>query len=676
MFDVPALRTVLSELRSRSIRMVSVDTPKASPFAQSLLFGWIANYMYESDAPLAERRAAALSLDRDLLRDLMGAEELRELIDPGVLADLELDLQRLTPGRQARNVDEVHDLLRLLGDLSAEEVAARCAPGVDATAGLDELAHARRAINVRIGTAERFADAHDAGRLRDGLGVAIPLGLPAACTAPVEHGLEELVARYAATHGPFLVNAPAARLGAPANRIASALAALEGQGRVVRGEFRPDGVEREWCDVEVLRQLRRRSLAALRREVEPVEPDAFARFALAWHGIHTGARHGVDGLVEVLGQLQGAPLTASSLEADVLPARLRGYSPAHLDALCTSGDVVWIGAGPIGSADGRVRLFFRDQVRLLAPSFDPDAVPSGRVHDAVRAHLVERGASFWSELRAAATDVTDTELLASLWDLVWAGEVTNDSLAPLRALLAGKPRRTAPKTARPRPGRLTRIGPPAGAGRWSLVSLLAQPAASATEAAHANAVQLLERNGVLTREASLAEGVEGGFAGIYPVLKALEERGHVRRGYFVAGLGATQFALPGAVDRLRSHREPEEGEAAVVLAATDPAQLYGGALPWPQSVGRPARAAGSMVVLVAGEAVAYLDRSGRSLLLFPKATLDDRWVEAIAGLVKDGRLRSLELQRIDNEPALSSPIAPMLRDAGFADGYRGLVLRQ
>ncbi len=276
-------------------------------------------------------------------------------------------------------------------------------------------------------------------------------------------------------------------------------------------------------------------------------------------------------------------------------------------------------------------------------------------------HLVQRGASFWSELRGATNDVTDAELLEALWDLVWAGEVTNDSLAPLRSLLAGKPKRTAPKTSRPRPGRLTRIGPPAGAGRWSLVAPLALPASSSTESAHAAALQLLERNGVLTREAALAEGVEGGFAGVYPVLKALEERGQVRRGYFVAGLGATQFALPGAVDRLRAHREPDEGESAVVLAATDPAQVYGGALPWPQSVGRPARAAGSMVVLVEGEAVAYLDRSGRSLVTFPKAADDDRWVETLAGLVKDGRLRSLELQRIDGDPRSRRRSRPRLR---------------
>ena len=298
---------------------------------------------------------------------------------------------------------------------------------------MGELVTTRRAIEVRIGGSQRFADANDAGRLRDGLGVAIPLGLPVACTEPAPHGLEQLVARYAASHGPFLPGTPAARFDVPLERMRSVLSGLVTAGRVVHGEFRPDGAERESCDVEVLRQLRRRSLASLRREVEPVEADAFARFAMGWQGIQTGQRHGVDGLVEVLGQLQGAPITASALELDVLPARLRGYSPAHLDALCTSGDVVWVGSGAIGTADGRVRLYFRDQVRLLLPvdaDLDP---PSGPIHENLRAHLAERGASFWSELRAADTSSTEPELLAALWDLVWAGEVTNDSLAPLRA---------------------------------------------------------------------------------------------------------------------------------------------------------------------------------------------------------------------------------------------------
>jgi ATP-dependent Lhr-like helicase len=426
--------------------------------------------------------------------------------------------------------------------------------------------------------------------------------------------------------------------------------------------------------------LRRRSLATLRREVEPVEPVALTRFLGHWHGIG-GARRGLDALVDTLGVLQGAALPASILETDLLPARVNGYRAADVDALIAAGDLVWVGAGALGPNDGRVRLFFRDQVALLLDDGAVADPPTGPVHDALRAHLRERGASFWLPLANAAAgapgSATPQEALAALWDLVWAGEVTNDTLAPLRSFVGAKTAKALAPSARgrPRPGRLTRLGPPAGAGRWSLVSELVERRPSPTERAHARALQMLERHGVLTREAALAEGIEGGFAGVYPVLKALEERGQVRRGYFVAGLGAAQFALPGAVDRLRSCREPDADSAAMVVAATDPAQPYGAALAWPESSSRPARAAGALVVLSGGEALAYLERGGRQLVLVPAAAGDDRWVEALAALVKDGRRRSIELRMIDGEAAISSPHAAALRAVGFRDGYRGLVLR-
>ena len=512
-FDLPSLREVLTQLRSRTVRVVSVDTPKASPFAQSLLFNWIAAYMYEGDAPLAERRAAALALDRDLLRDLLGAEELRELLDPGALADLELELQLLAEGRRARSADELHDVLRRVGDLAADQIDLRC-DGSEGAAWLAELVRERRAFAVTIAGEERHIAADDAARYRDALGCAVPLGLPRAFTEPVPHPLEGLVARYARTHGPFTTAEVAARFGLPLERAAGALAALEAEQRVSRGEFRPLDVAGgaraagiEWCDVEVLRQLRRRSLSALRKEVEPVEPEAYARFLQSWHGVPAD-RRGADALVEALGQLQGAALLASTLESELLPGRLRSYRSADLDELCTSGDVVWVGAGAVGAADGRVRFCFADQLPLLAPSWEPIDPPTGVLHDAIRAHLAERGASFWNGLRSAASDATDTELLAALWDLVWAGEVTNDSLAPLRSMLGsrGVSSSKPPLRSRPRPGRLTRIGPPLGAGRWSLVAPLLEPAPTPTVAAHTAAMQLLERYGVVTREAGLAEG--------------------------------------------------------------------------------------------------------------------------------------------------------------------------
>ena len=572
-FDVPALREVLGLLRSRAIRVVTVDTGKASPMASSLLFNWIAAYMYEGDAPLAERRAAALALDRDLLRDLLGAEELRDLLDPDVLADVELELQCLADGRRARSSDELHDVFRKVGDLTADEVALRCEMSDD---WLAQLVAERRVIEIALGGETRWAAAEDAARYRDAFGCSLPLGLPMAFTDPVARPLEEIVGRYARTHGPFLAADVAGRFGAPPERIAGALAALEGDERVVIGEFRPLGVSREFCDVDVLRQLRRRSLAALRKEVEPVEQAAFARFLTAWHGI-PAQRRGMEALVETLGVLSGTALVASTIERDVLPVRVSSFRPPMLDELCTAGEVVWIGAGALGARDGRVRLCFADQLPLLAPGWEAREPAEGVLQEAIRTLLAEHGASFWGQIRGAAPGAQDQELLAALWDLVWTGEVTNDSLAPLRSVIGGAKITTAARAAygrsRPRPGRLTRIGPPAGQGRWSLVAPLLRPVPTATEAAHAQALQLVERYGVVTREAVMSEGLVGGFSAVYGVLKVLEERGQIRRGYFVDGLGAAQFAVPGAVDRLRSAREtpdpvirPDDVPDPIVLA--------------------------------------------------------------------------------------------------------------
>jgi ATP-dependent helicase Lhr and Lhr-like helicase len=681
-FDLPALRQVLGELRSRRIRVVPVDTAQASPMAQSLLFGWIAQYMYEGDAPLAERRATALALDRELLRELLGAEELRELLDPDVLVALESELQRTADGWRARGVDAVEDLLRWLGPLSVDEVAERV-DGVEVAAALRQLLDERRVIEVAVAGEARLASAEDAARLRDALGAALPPGLPAAFTEPVDDPVGDLVARYARTHGPFLTGEVAGRLGLSAERAQPVLERLEREGRVVRGEFRPDGVAREWCHQEVLRTLRRRSLAALRQEVEPVEAPVLARFLPAWQHVG-GRRRGLDALAEVVGVLQGAALPASVLEADILPARVPEYRPSDLDALSTSGELVWVGAGALGSGDGRVRLVWRDQVGLLAP---PDDTPAdGEVHRALLVHLAARGAVFWPELVQAAADAglayDDGTVLAALWDLVWAGLVTNDSLAPLRAVVAGgsasRPGRRSGRAGARRPNLrgLSRLGPPAGAGRWSLVEPLRLPAPTPTEASTARALQLLERYGVLTREMALAEGAEGGFAGVYPVLKALEERGQVRRGYFVAGLGGAQFAQAGAVDRLRDERAEPDDAPVVVLAATDPAQPYGAALPWPATDGRPARAAGAFVALRAGRPLVYLERGAKSLVTFPGAADDHGWVPALGELVTRRRLRSIEIVKVDGAPTAERPeIRDLLLATGFRPGYKGPVLR-
>ena len=588
---------------------------------------------------------------------------------------MELELQRLAAGRHARHADGVHDLLRDLGPLGHDEIRAR-ADG-DADAMLGGVLEDGRAIRVRVAGDDRYAAVEDAARLRDALGVSLPLGVPGAFTTAVEAPLDDLVARYARTHGPFTIGEIAARLGAGTDRVREALERLQIEGRVVHGAFRPSGIEPEWCEVDVLRRIRARSLAALRREVEPVGAAALARFLPAWQGADR-PRGGADALPEAIARLQGAAIPASILESDVLPARVRGFRPADLDALCASGDLVWVGAGALGATDGRVSLLYRDRAGLLAPiPAAPEDRPAGPLHDAIRERLAARGASFWPDLVEAAGTANEATVLRALWDLVWAGEVTNDTLAPLRASIGGtgsrRPRAGRGSAQRPRPGTLRRAGPPAGAGRWSLVTDVVRDVPGATERAHALAAQLLDRHGVVTREATLAEGTPGGFAAVYPVLKLMEEAGAVRRGYFVAGLGAAQFAHPGAVDRLRTLREGDAGDEVVTLAAADPAQPYGAALAWPETTGRPSRSAGAYVVLANGEPAAFLERGAKTLVTFGADPA--RWADALAALVKDGRVRRIELRQIDGTAAGDHPAAALLREVGFADGYRGLTLR-
>lgn len=716
-FDLPALRQLLGEVRRRSVRVVEVETAAPSPFARSLLFGWIAVFMYEGDAPLAERRAAALSLDRELLRDLLGDEELRSLLDTDVIAEVEAELQRLVPERGAREADEVHDLLRVLGPLSHGEIAARTREDMrgQLDGWLDELGAQRRVITATVAGEERLAAAEDAGRLRDALGVAVPIGLPVVFTDSVDRPLGDLVERYARTHGPFTTSEVAARLGVNAESVGLVLAEAAAASRVLAGEFRPGRSESEWCDPDVLRRIRRRSLAVLRAEVEPVTAARLARFVTRWQGI-PAASGGMDLLVDVIGRLQGAALPASALEADVLAQRVGDYSPADLDALCNSGELVWVGAGAVRSDDGRVRLVFREHLAVMLAAFERsgDGATSGDDdglaephHDVIRRHLAVNGASFWADIvhavEAAGLPFDDRTVLEALWDLVWAGRVTADSFAPLRARVGGvgssrrsvsRSRSTSGARSRRNVGasrRVAGLGPPAGAGRWSLLAPLlgTGDAANPGVVAMTRARQLLDRYGVLTREMALAEGIEGGFAGVYPVLKILEERGQIRRGYFVEGLGAAQFAEVGAVDLLRSDDASESASGpetdpyrrvriadeprSIVLAATDPAQPYGAALPWPESSGSPSRSIGAYVVIVDGEACVYLERGGRKLLTFPAAGNIPQWPRALAGLVGSGRVKRLQISTIDGASTTGSPWEDALIEAGFAQGYRGLT---
>jgi ATP-dependent helicase Lhr and Lhr-like helicase len=675
-FDLSALSEVLRAVRSRSIRVVSVETRSASPFASSLLFDYVGSFMYEGDAPLAERRAQALALDRELLAELLGSEELRELLDPAAVADLELELQGLSATRRARTVDAVADLLRRLGDLRTDEVAARTAEELDAPGALAELERSRRAARLRIAGDERWVAVEDIARYRDAVGASPPPGIPEALLDATRDPLGALLARWARTHVPFTADAPAERWGLSRAAVEARLRELSAAGVLLEGSFRPGGATHEFTEPDVLRQLRRRSLARLRREVEPVDADALARFLPEWHGVGSSAG-GIARLLEVVGQLEGVAIPASVLERDVLSARVAGYTPRLLDELGAAGEIVWVGRGPLGRDDGRVALYRRDRVDLLAHAGGDDP-PASALHDAVREHLRRRGASFFPQLRSAAPGGSESELIDALWDLVWAGEVTNDTFGPLRALSLPRSR----SKATPRPGRITALGPPRASGRWSLVAELVAEARTATERGHALAVALLERHGVVTREAVAAEGVPGGYSAVYPVLRAMEESGRARRGYFVAGLGAAQFALPGAVERLRRARD-EEAEPVVLLAATDPAQPYGAALAWPQPGTDDRlplqRAAGAYVVLVGGRAVVYLERGGRSLLTLPDAADPERLARAIGalpGLVgPNAPVRELRLDRVDRGPVAESRAADALEAVGFRPSFRGWILR-
>ncbi|TYC24954.1 DEAD/DEAH box helicase [Micromonospora sp. MP36] len=690
-FDQPALAELMRDLAARKVRLVEVESERPSPFARSLLFGYVGAFLYEGDAPLAERRAAALALDSGLLGELLGRVDLRELLDPTVLAETERQLRWLTEQRRPRDAEDVVELLRVVGDLSDAELAERGVPA----GWLTELAAARRVLRVRIAGEERWVGVEDAARLRDALGVALPVGVAEAYLAPVADPLGDLVARYAKTHGPFAAATCAARFGLGAFVVEQALRRLGATGRVVSGEFAPDSVGTQWCDAEVLRLLRRRSLAALRREIEPVPPRALAAFLPRWQQVGSSAR-GVEAVAATVEQLQGVAVPASALERLVLPARVADYSPAQLDELCASGEVVWAGAGAISGGDGWVTLAYADAAPLLLPPPD-EALTRTPLHEAVLDALANGQALFFRSLSDRVGSTDDAALTAAIWDLVWAGHLTNDTLAPLRTVLGGggahRSRPSAPRTRYRRPGRValpSRGGPPTVAGRWSR---LPDRDLDPTRRAAALADLLLERHGVVTRGAVMAEQVTGGFAAVYPVLSALEERGAARRGYFVEGLGAAQFAVPGAVDRIRALADPTDdargpGGPTVVLAATDPANPYGAALPWPDRVvdsgdgttpatgHRAGRKAGALVVLVGGDLVLYVERGGRTLLSFTDDA--DRLAaagKALADAVHSGALGAISVERADGEAVHSSPLRDALTAAGFRATPRGLRLR-
>ena len=693
-FDLPALVDLLTRVRSRSLRVVNVELQKPSPFSSSLLFGYVANYIYDGDAPLAERRAQALSVDQSQLRDLIGDTELRDLLDEAALETLEAELQHLADRFHARSTDAVHDLLLRLGDLSRAEIEARSDAGV-ADSAIKHLLESRRAIEVRIAGHTRLIAVEDASRYRDAIGTPLPQGLPQTLLEPVADPVGDLVRRYGRTNGPFVAADVSARLGLGPAPVGAALARLRAAGRVVDGEFRPGGHGREWCDAEVLRSVRQRSLAKLRQQVEPVDAQALGRFLAGWHNL-SRPRVGLDGLLDVIEQLQGVPIVASVLEREVLAVRIRGYSPAMLDTLLGAGEVTWVGVEPLGERDGRVSLYLTDHLATLRP---PETIATGQGQGLApsEAHLLaflhRQGASFFAALHEDSGGGFPHDTVDTLWDLVWKGLVTNDTLHALRAYSA------APERAR-RPGpanafRSRRLIPPSAEGRWTVVPSGGE---SVTAWATAMAQQLLARHGVVTRDMTTIEQVPGGFSALYPILRRLEETGRIRRGYFVAGLGAAQFAEPGAVDLLRDSRDARDEIVTVTLSATDPANPYGVLIPWPlDSKERPAqpqendastvrgatRTAGARVILVDGRLVCWVSRGDRQLLVWlpddePERSRAGRALArelvALAQAAPEGR-RGWLIEEINGAAAVSDPSTQYLIEAGFAATSFGLQLR-
>jgi ATP-dependent helicase Lhr and Lhr-like helicase len=682
-FDVPALIDVLGRVSARTMEVKTVDTEAPSPFASAVLFAYTANFIYDGDAPLAERRAQMLLVDQSQLRDLLGDIELRELLDQRVIVEVEAELQRTDPRHQARSADAVHDLLLRVGELARDEIAARSASSA-VTRSIETLVAARRAVEVQVAGTARLIAVEDSARYRDAAGVRLPAGLPAALLEPVADPLGDLVLRFARTHGPFTTAAVAERFALAPAAAAAALGRLAARGRVLQGTFTPGRCGREWCEREVLRVIRQRSLARLRHEVEPVSAAALGRLSAKWHGL-LARRRGTDALLDVVEQLQGAPLVASLLERDVLPARIDGYRPSDLDLLASAGEVTWVGVGPLGERDGRIALYLTDHLDGLLPPA-PAAGEIGARARLILEHLQREGASFFGAVHEACGGGYPGETVAALWDLAWRGLVTNDTFHAVRAFTAPAPQR---RQRRVQPFRSRRLTPPSAEGRWGLVRAAAAAGRTHTQWAAEVARQLLNRHGVLTRETVAVETLPGGFSAIYEVLKAMEEAGRIRRGYFVGGLGAAQFALPAAVDLLRTVRDEPESPRSVVLSATDPANPYGAILRWPSGLGagapqaaraddhasrrRPTRSAGAVVILVDGTLAAYVGKADRLLMtdLPEDEPARSRTARELAAALfslatAGGERGGMLVSTIDGTAASAHPLAQHLVDAGFA----------
>ena len=722
-FDMPALMETLRNIGNRSLRVHTVDSRTPSPFASALLFSYVANYIYDGDAPLAERRAQALSIDQDQLRELMGDADLRELLDINAIEETEEQLQCVAETYRARNMDGVHDLLLRLGDLTRAELRLRCVTE-EVAYKVGTLLRARRVLEIQVAGEKRLIAVEDAARYRDALGVPLPPGLPAAFLQEAPHALTDLIRRFARTHGPFTTHEAAARFDLAGESVEAVLQSLVQSGKVVEGGFRPGGIHREWCDNEVLRAIRRRSLARLRKEVEPVEQRTLARLFTRWQGV-VQPRRGLDALLDVIENLQGAPLPASLLETEILPARLLGYKASDLDTLIAAGEVVWVGLDPIGERDGRIGLYLAEKLSVLWPvtsmaqqqnagvlplrqaqgqndNSSSIALPQevlGREEEIVE-YLKRHGASFFQDLHDGVGGGYPGETLEALWGLVWKGLLTNDSMAALRAYCERPPsssRKPARRVNQLAVFRSRRTTPPTAQGRWALNGAAFATDRSATEWSHAMAQQLLTRYGVVFRETAHAENLPGGFSAIYDVMKALEESGKIRRGYFAADLGATQFAMPAAVDLLRSLRVQQDPDRMEMLqlAATDPANPYGSLMRWPQASPDTTasgisltRSVGARVILCDGALVAYLRRGNPNLQVSLPEEEPQR--SQVARSLAEFLVRRVQGERGEDEAdragllistvngvaVAESAMARPLLDAGFAAGAMGFNVRR
>ena len=701
-FDLPVAASILAKIQQRSIGVKMVESRTPSPFASALLFSYVANYIYEGDAPLAERRAQALSIDQSQLEELFGDADLRELLDPAALDEVQAKLQSLEPDYQAKHADGVHDLLLKLGDLAEPEIAARSV-NPEIASMVHELTNARRAVRVRIAGEPRFIPVEYASRYRDALGTPLPPGLADVFLEHSGEPLAEIVRRYARTHGPFLAEELAKRYGIQISAVEPILRALHAQGKLLEGEFRPNGRHREWCDPDVLQQIRRKSLARLRREIEPVEQSTFARFALRWQGVSV-PRKGLDALLDIVESMQGVAVLASELEREILPARVSDYRAGDLDALIAAGEIVWLGVESIGERDGRVALYLAESLSLLLP---PKEMLPERPDFSERARQIleilgRNGASFFAAIHAACGGGYSGDSLAALWELVWAGQITNDTLQPLRSLTRPTDReRNRPPFADDRPGSpefLRRLRSRGGGdgraqGRWSLVQQRIATALTPTQWSANISQQLLIHNGIVTRETALAENIPGGYNTVYPTFKTMEESGWTRRGLFVAGLGAAQFAMPAAVDMLRSLRPESAAPEIVYLAATDPANPYGAILPWPrvedQDTNLPvhhamARAAGAGVILINGHLAGFLRRRNPAIRVFlpesepERSTFARDLAKKLAELAirRQSRKSGLLIGIINEEPAREHFLARFLEEAGFVNTVLGFQMRR